>query len=117
MIDTQPSLLTWPAAPTTSGPRTAASDGERTRATSRERWDAWTTFNANHARAILEHARYLVAEAILDGRRPRISAKALAEWFRATQRVSFNNSATAGLGEWLAEHEDLRPYVERRGVK
>ena len=24
-------------------------------------------------------------------------------------------AATAGLGEWLSEHEDLRPYVERRG--
>ena len=117
MTDTQPSLLTWPAAPTTSGPRTAASDGERTRATSRERWDAWAKFSAHHARSILEHARYLVAEAILDGRKPRISAKALVEWFRATYRVSINNSATAGLGEWLAEHEDLRPYVERRGVK
>lgn len=37
MTDVQPSLLTWHAAPTTSGPRTAASDGERTRATPAER--------------------------------------------------------------------------------
>lgn len=114
---TQPSLLTWPAAPTTSGPRTAASDGERTRATSRERWDAWAKVYAFRPKAILEHARHIVACAIADGRKPRVSAKALVEWFRATFRVSIDNSATAGLGEWLAEHEDLRPYVERRGVK
>jgi replication-associated recombination protein RarA len=45
----------------------------------------------------------------------RVSAKRLAEEVRATFHVDFNNSATAGLGEWLSEHEDLRPYVERRG--
>ena len=117
MIDTQPSLLTWPAAPTTSGPRTAASDGERTRATSRERWDAWANEHADKLPAVLAEARRRVDVAYAAGIKPRVGAKALGEWIRATYLVSFNNSATAGLGEWLAEHEDLRPYVERRGVK
>lgn len=107
MTDTQPSLLTWHAAPTTSGPRTAASDGERTRATSRERWDAWANEHADKLPAVLAEARRRVDVAYAAGIKPRVGAKALGEWI----------SATAGLGEWLAEHEDLRPYVERRGVK
>ena len=115
MLTDQPDLLSWRGASTTSGPRPTAADGQPTKATSRERWDAWRAANPLLAIEILNHARWLVAEATLDGRDPRISAKGLVEWFRATHRVSFNNSATAGLGEWLSEHEDLRPFVERRG--
>ena len=111
----KPDIISWVAAPTTSGPRSAASDGARTKATSRERWDAWAKEYSTHAAAVLWEARVRVTNARTEGRAPRVSAKALTEWLRATYRVSINNSATAGLGEWLSEHEDLRPYVERRG--
>ncbi len=99
-------MLSWVASPTTSGPRSAASDGARTKATSRERWDAWAALHSEKLPEILAEARRRI---------PRVSAKAIAEFIRAYWCVPFNNSATAGLGEWLSEHEDLRPFVERRG--
>lgn len=106
----QPDLLSWVAAPATSGPRSAASDGARTKATSRQRWDAWAKARPDLAAWILDRAREQVRNSAT-----RVSAKRLAEDVRATFHVDFNNSATAGLGEWLSEHEDLRPFVERRG--
>lgn len=115
MLTDQPDLLSWRAAPTTSGPRSAASDGEQPKATSRELWDAWAKEYPDIASSVLWDARRRVTDAKAAGRRPRVSAKALAEWVRSNYVVSINNSATAGLGEWLSEHEDLRPYVERRG--
>lgn len=106
----QPDLLSWVASPTTSGPRSAASDGARTKATSRERWDAFACAHADIAAWCLAAARRIVAA----GHR-RVSAKAIVELARAEFATPINNSATAGLGEWLSEHEDLRPFVERRG--
>lgn len=112
----KPDIISWVAAPTTSGPRSAASDGARTKATSRERWDAWMAAHPDVVPAVLARARSIVVCRAGDARgNPRVSAKEITEWIRATYRVSINNSATAGLGEWLSEHEDLRPYVERRG--
>ena len=115
MLADQPDLLSWRGASTTSGPRPTAADGTPTKATSRERWDAWARAYPQLAMAVLGEACRRVIEAVREGRKPRVSAKALTEWVRATYRVSINNSATAGLGEWLSEHEDLRPFVERRG--
>ena len=115
MLTDQPDLLSWRGASTTSGPRPTAADGKPVKATSRERWDAWAKEYPTHAAAVLWEARVRVTNARTEGRAPRVSAKALTEWLRATYRVSINNSATAGLGEWLSEHEDLRPFVERRG--
>lgn len=106
MLTDQPDLLSWRGNATTSGPRPTAADGTPTKATSRERWDAWAALHAEKLPEILAEARRRI---------PRVSAKAIAEFIRAYWCVPFNNSATAGLGEWLSEHEDLRPYVERRG--
>lgn len=115
MLTDQPDLLSWRGASTTSGPRPTAADGKPVKATSRERWDAWAKEYPTHAAAVLWEARVRVTNARTEGRAPRVSAKALAEWVRSNYVVSINNSATAGLGEWLSEHDDLRPYVERRG--
>ena len=115
MLTDQPDLLAWRGNATTSGPRPTAADGQPVKATSRERWDAWAALHAEKLPEILAEARYRVRVAIEERRSPRISAKAIAEWIRTKYLVSFNNSATAGLGEWLSEHEDLRPFVERRG--
>ncbi len=115
MLADQPDLLSWRGAATTSGPRPTAADGHPVKATSRERWDAFAAAYPGRASAVLEEARRLVDVALADGRKPRVSAKALTEWLRARYMTSINNSATAGLGEWLSEHDDLRPYVERRG--
>jgi hypothetical protein len=117
MLADQPDLLSWRGASTTSGPRPTAADGQPVKATSRERWDAWAKEYPTHAVAVLWEARVRVTNARTEGRAPRVSAKALAEWVRSNYVVSINNSATAGLGEWLSEHEDLRPYVERRARK
>ncbi len=111
----QPDLLAWRGNATTSGPRPSTADGAPVKATSRERWDAWMAANTDKAPSILTEARRIVDVAFAAGLAPRVSAKAIAEWIRATYLVSFNNSATAGFGEWLSEHEDLRPFVERRG--
>ena len=97
MIDTQPSLLTWHAAPTTSGPRTAASDGERTRATPAERWAAFVAANPDIAAHVLRWAQADVQA----GR--RTSAKEIAEKMRRTYRCEWNNSMTSGCADWLAE--------------
>lgn len=108
-------LLAWRGNETTSGPRPAAADGTPVKATSRDRWNAWDALHAEIVPDVLAEARRIVDVALAAGLKPRISAKALVEWIRAKYLVEFNNSATAGLGEWLSEHEDLRPFVERRG--
>ena len=115
MLTDQPDLLSWRGASTTSGPRPTAADGKPVKATSRERWEAWRDTNVVVAAWILAVARTEVDVALAEGRKPRVSAKLLTERARAFFQVSINNNATAGLGEWLSEHEDLRPYVERRG--
>lgn len=109
MIDAQPSLLTWHAAPTTSGPRTAASDGERVKATPAERWAA---FVAAHP-TIAEHAlRWAQAEAQV-GR--RVSAKLIAEEMRRLYG-EWNNNMTSGFAAWLIERDPtLASKIERRG--
>jgi hypothetical protein len=108
----QPDLLTWVAAPTTSGPRSEASDGARAKATSRERWDAFEGAHPDIAAAILRRAEEQAATGA------RVSAKALTEWARATYRVSLNNSATAGMAAWLIEQRPhLASHIERRSRK
>ena len=106
----QPDLLAWRGNATTSGPRPTAADGAPAKATSRERWDAFARAHADIAAWCLATARRIVEA----GHR-RVSAKAIVELARAEFATPINNSATAGLGEWLSEHEDLRPFVERRG--
>ena len=110
MIDTQPSLLTWSAAPTTSGPRTAASDGERTRATPAERWAAFVEAHPT----IAAHAlRWAQAEA-QTGR--RVSAKLIAEEMRRLYGCEWNNSMTSWFAAWLVERDPpLASKIERRG--
>lgn len=107
---TQTDLLSWRGASTTSGPRPTAADGQPVKATSRERWEAWRKAHPDEAAWCLSRAR----EEVRCGA-SRVSAKAIVEACRALHHVEMNNSATAGLGEWLSEHEDLRPFVERRG--
>ncbi len=110
MTDTQPSLLTWPAAPTTDGPRTAASDGERTRATPAERWAAFVAAHPRIADAMLNRARDMYA-----GRCQRVSAKAIAEWARAEFKTPINNTAVAAMAAWLVERDPaLASVIERR---
>jgi hypothetical protein len=105
----QPDLLTWVAAPTTSGPRSEASDGTRAKATSRERWGAFATAHPAIAAAIRDRAEAQAAAG------ERVSAKALTEWARATYRVSLNNSSTAGMAAWLIEQRPpLASHIERR---
>ncbi len=106
----QPDLLAWRGNATTSGPRPTAADGAPAKATSRERWDAFARAHADIAAWCLATARRFGGA----GHR-RVSAKAIVELARAEFATPINNSATAGLGEWLSEHEDLRPFVERRG--
>lgn len=110
MLTDQPDLLAWRGNATTSGPRPTAADGTPTKATSRERWDAFARANPTIAAWCLATARRIVAAG-----HKRVSAKAIVELARAEFATPINNSATAGLGEWLSEHDDLRPYVERRG--
>lgn len=110
MLTDQPDLLSWRGASTTSGPRPTAADGQPVKATSRERWEAWRAAHPDEAAWCLWYARNLVGDGA-----SRISAKAIVEVCRARFHIAINNSATAGLGEWLSEHEDLRPFVERRG--
>lgn len=106
----QPDLLAWRGNATASGPRPTAADSAPVKATSRQRWDAFAAAHADIAAWCLATARRIVAA----GHR-RVSAKAIVELARAEFATPINNSATAGLGEWLSEHEDLRPFVERRG--
>ena len=106
----QPDLLSWRGNATTSGPRPASAAGAPVKATSRERWEAFARAQPEIAAGCLATARRLVAAG-----HKRVSAKAIVELARAEFATPINNSATAGLGEWLSEHEDLRPFVERRG--
>ncbi len=106
----QPDLLAWRGNATTNGPRPTAADGAPVKATGRERWDAFARAHTDIAAWCLATARRIVAAG-----HKRVSAKAIVEMARAEFATPINNSATAGLGEWLSEHEDLRPFVERRG--
>ena len=108
--DTQPSLLTWRAEETTSGPRSPASDGERIAATPAERWGAFTRAHPDIAAWVLAEAR----DAIARGEK-RVSTKALIERARALFRVSINNNATSAAADWLvAEDVSIDAVVERR---
>lgn len=93
----QPDLLSWRAAETTSGPRTASSDGERVKATPAERWSAFVAAHYNVATAMLDIARERHAAG------ERVSAKAIAEWARGYFKISINNSAVSGFADWLVE--------------
>lgn len=102
-------LLSWRAAPTTSGPRTASSDGHPPKATSSERWAAFVEAHKDVADKILARARNCYG---------RVSTKQLTEWARATFRVEINNSATAGMADWLiAQAPELLERIERRRRK
>lgn len=106
---TQVDLLTWHAAPTTSGPRTAASDGERVKATPAERWAAFVAAHALIADAMLNRARDLCAAG------QRVSAKAIAELARAEFKTPINNTAVAAFAAWLVERDPrLAGAIERR---
>lgn len=108
----QNDLLSWRAAETTSGPRTPSSDGERTKATPRERWEAFVEAHAEVAEAMLASAR------AAGMRGERTSAKAIAEWARSTYRVSVNNSAISAFADWAIEREPaLANTIERRARK
>lgn len=106
----QPDLLAWRAAATTSGPRPTAADGMPTKATSRERWDAFVAAHYTVATAMLDVARARHA------RGERVSAKAIVEWARAEFRISINNTMTAAIGDWFAE-QIPGVKVERRARK